>query len=101
MPFVTANQNPVATGDALCKAEKTHNWYLLCFLLFVDTENFMTIDRRYFLINGIVGAACFAGPAARAQSGKTGGQKIVLGQSVPLTGAADQIGLAYLNGAKM
>ena len=50
MPFVTANQNPVATGDALCKAEKTHNWYLLCFLLFVDTENFMTIDRRYFLI---------------------------------------------------
>ena len=55
----------------------------------------MTIDRRYFLINGI------AGPAARAQSGKTGGQKIVLGQSVPLTGAADQIGLAYLNGAKM
>ena len=30
-----------------------------------------------------------------------GGRKIVIGQSVPLTGAADQIGLAYLNGAKL
>ena len=61
----------------------------------------MTIDRRHFLINGTVGAACFTAPMAQAQSGKTGGRKIVLGQSVPLTGAADQIGLAYLNGAKM
>ena len=61
----------------------------------------MTIDRRHFLINGTVGAACFTAPVAQAQSGKTRGRKIVLGQSVPLTGAADQIGLAYLNGAKM
>lgn len=41
-----------------------------------------------------------ASPALWAQSTK-GVKKIVLGQSVPLTGAADQIGLAYLNGAKI
>ncbi|UUZ69347.1 ABC transporter substrate-binding protein [Polaromonas sp. P2-4] len=35
-----------------------------------------------------------------AQTTKTT-RKLVLGQSVPLTGAADQIGLAYLNGAKI
>ena len=61
----------------------------------------MTIDRRQFLIDGVAGAACLAGSAVQAQSAKTGGRKIVLGQSVPLTGAADQIGLAYLNGAKI
>lgn len=61
----------------------------------------MTIDRRQFLIDGVAGTACLAGSAVQAQSAKTGGRKIVLGQSVPLTGAADQIGLAYLNGAKM
>jgi branched-chain amino acid transport system substrate-binding protein len=32
---------------------------------------------------------------------KPGARKIVLGQSVPLTGAADQIGLAYAAGAKL
>lgn len=61
----------------------------------------MTIDRRHFLIHAAAGAAGLAGPAVHAQSGKTGVRKIVLGQSVPLTGAADQIGLAYLHGAKM
>jgi len=40
-----------------------------------------------------------ASPSLWAQ-GKTA-RKIVVGQSVPLTGAADQIGLAYLNGAKI
>ncbi|MES1979962.1 MAG: ABC transporter substrate-binding protein [Pseudomonadota bacterium] len=40
-----------------------------------------------------------ASPALWAQAAK--GRKLVLGQSVPLTGAADQIGLAYFNGAKM
>ena len=30
-----------------------------------------------------------------------GGRKIILGQSVPLSGPADQIGLAYMNGAKL
>jgi branched-chain amino acid transport system substrate-binding protein len=61
----------------------------------------MTIDRRQFLANGVSAAACLASPAAWSQSGKGTGRKIVLGQSVPLTGAADQIGLAYLNGAKL
>lgn len=41
-----------------------------------------------------------ASPIVRAQANK-GGRRLVVGQSVPLTGAADQIGLAYLNGAKL
>ncbi len=41
-----------------------------------------------------------ASPALWAQTAKAA-RKLVLGQSVPLTGAADQIGLAYLNGAKI
>ena len=61
----------------------------------------MTTDRRHFLIHAAAGTAGLAVPAVYAQSGKTGVRKIVLGQSVPLTGAADQIGLAYLHGAKM
>lgn len=52
----------------------------------------------------ILGSACAAGwvasPALRAQTVKTS-RKLTIGQSVPLTGAADQIGLAYLNGAKI
>jgi ABC-type branched-subunit amino acid transport system substrate-binding protein len=40
-------------------------------------------------------------PSARAQVKPPSGRKIVLGQSVPLTGAADQIGLAYAAGAKL
>ncbi|WP_255368736.1 ABC transporter substrate-binding protein [Polaromonas sp. OV174] len=51
-------------------------------------------------MSGISAATVVASPALWAQSSKSG-QKLVLGQSVPLTGAADQIGLAYLNGAKM
>ena len=39
-------------------------------------------------------------PALRAQVFKSG-QKIIIGQSVLLSGAADQIGLAYFNGAKI
>ena len=47
-----------------------------------------------------LGAVGLAGPASG--QGKTGGiRKVVLGQSVPLTGAADQIGLAYAAGAKL
>nr|WP_309678516.1 ABC transporter substrate-binding protein [Polaromonas sp.] len=41
-----------------------------------------------------------ASPALWGQAAK-GPRKLVLGQSVPLTGAADQIGLAYFNGAKI
>jgi len=61
----------------------------------------MTFDRRHFLLNGATVAAGFATPAVWGQSAKSAGRRIVLGQSVPLTGAADEIGLAYLNGAKM
>lgn len=60
----------------------------------------MKLNRRVLVIGGIsAGVAAFT-PLARSQAGK-GGRKIVVGQSVPLTGAADQIGLAYLNGAKL
>ena len=48
---------------------------------------------------GSIGAAV-ASPSLWALSGKSVG-KIVLRQSVQLTGTADQIGLAYLNRAKM
>ena len=61
----------------------------------------MTFDRRHFLLSGATVAAGVATPAVWGQSAKSAGRRIVLGQSVPLTGAADQIGLAYLNGAKM
>lgn len=44
--------------------------------------------------------AVTASPAVWAQTSRSG-QKVVLGQSVPLTGAAEQIGLAYFNGAKI
>ena len=61
----------------------------------------MTIQRRQFLATGVSVTAGISSPRIWAQSGKGGGRKLVLGQSVPLTGAADQIGLAYLNGAKL
>ena len=53
----------------------------------------MTIRRRQFFAAG-VSITCLSNQATWAQSGKVGTRKIVLGQSVPLTGAADQIGLA-------
>lgn len=56
----------------------------------------MTINRRT-AITCIAGAAAFGRAWAQAK----GQKKIVLGQSVPLTGAADQIGLAYAAGAKL
>jgi branched-chain amino acid transport system substrate-binding protein len=60
----------------------------------------MGLNRRKLIVNAVT-AACVAGAAPLwAQTAKSG-KKLVLGQSVPLTGAADQIGLAYLNGAKM
>ena len=57
-------------------------------------------NRRRLVWGSVSAAALVASPALRAQAAK-GGQKVVLGQSVPLTGAADQIGLAYFNGAKL
>jgi ABC-type branched-subunit amino acid transport system substrate-binding protein len=60
----------------------------------------MKIHRRALIASALsVGAAVWS-PAIWSQTGK-GGRKLVIGQSVPLTGAADQIGLAYLNGAKL
>jgi branched-chain amino acid transport system substrate-binding protein len=60
----------------------------------------MGLNRRQLILSSVSAAAVIASPALWAQSGKTA-RKLVLGQSVPLTGAADQIGLAYLHGAKL
>ena len=60
----------------------------------------MLINRRSIILGSVAASAIAASPLARAQAAK-GVRKLVLGQSVPLTGAADQIGLAYFNGAKM
>lgn len=57
----------------------------------------MNTHRRSILVTGI--AAGFAGWGSAFAQGKP--RKIVLGQSVPLTGAADQIGLTYAAGAKL
>ncbi len=59
----------------------------------------MNSRRRHVLAAlAAVGAGPLATSWARAQ-GKP--RKIVLGQSVPLTGAADQIGLAFAGGSKL
>lgn len=59
----------------------------------------MNINRRHVIMGGASAAAVIASPALWAQA--KGTQKVVVGQSVPLTGAAEQIGMAYLNGAKI
>jgi branched-chain amino acid transport system substrate-binding protein len=60
----------------------------------------MLINRRQIILGSIAASSLAASPLVTAQTSKSA-RKLVLGQSVPLTGAADQIGLAYLNGAKM
>ena len=60
----------------------------------------MGLHRRNLILGAAATCAVVASPSLFAQAGK-GGRKLMLGQSVPLTGAADQIGLAYFNGAKM
>lgn len=60
----------------------------------------MKINRRALIVSAVSAGAALASPAVWSQTGR-GGRKLVIGQSVPLTGAADQIGLAYLNGAKL
>lgn len=60
----------------------------------------MNFNRRRVIMGGASAAAVIASPTLWAQASK-GTQKIVVGQSVPLTGAAEQIGMAYLNGAKI
>ena len=59
----------------------------------------MPIYRRTLLLTALSATALASSPAVYAQSKPV--KRILLGQSVPLTGAADQIGLAYMNGAKM
>jgi hypothetical protein len=59
----------------------------------------MERNRRTLLAATLAAGFCFSGQAWG--QGKTGPRKIVLGQAVPLTGAADQIGLAYAAGAKL
>lgn len=60
----------------------------------------MKLNRRALVVSAISAGIGAFSPIARSQANK-GTRKIVVGQSVPLTGAADQIGLAYLNGAKL
>jgi len=60
----------------------------------------MDFNRRQLILGGVCASGLVASPALWGQAAKTG-QTVVVGQSVPLTGAADQIGLAYLNGAKI
>jgi len=57
-----------------------------------------TTTRRQVLGAALATGMGMALPAAMAQ-GKP--RKIILGQSVPLTGAADQIGLAFAGGSKL
>ena len=58
----------------------------------------MTPSRRKVLMAGA--AALVAAPLVRAQTGARP-RRVLLGQTVPLTGAADQIGLAFAAGAKL
>ena len=59
----------------------------------------MHFNRRNLILTGIGASISVASPWVLAQAKEA--RKLILGQSVPLTGAADQIGLAYFNGAKM
>jgi ABC-type branched-subunit amino acid transport system substrate-binding protein len=61
----------------------------------------MNLNRRTIIMGGLSASAAAFSPIALTQQASKGVRKLVLGQSVPLTGAADQIGLAYFNGAKM
>ncbi len=60
----------------------------------------MHFNRRNLILSGVAAGISVASPLLHAQAGRTA-RKLVLGQSVPLSGAADQIGLAYFNGAKI
>jgi len=60
----------------------------------------MAKGRRNVLEMALAAALAPAASGAWAQA-KTAGRKVVLGQSVPLTGAASEIGLAFAAGAKL
>ena len=61
----------------------------------------MDTTRRAWLVKaaGIAGSSMAGANFARAAA--PGARKVVLGQSVPLTGAASEIGLAFAAGAKL
>jgi branched-chain amino acid transport system substrate-binding protein len=58
----------------------------------------MHATRRKWMATTLATAAAWGSTSAWAQAKP---RKIVLGQSVPLTGAADQIGLAFAGGSKL
>jgi branched-chain amino acid transport system substrate-binding protein len=58
----------------------------------------MTCKRRTLLMTAM---AAGLGVGSAWGQARTGARKIVLGQSVPLTGAASEIGLAFAAGAKL
>ena len=60
-------------------------------------------NERRMLLGAALAAGTIGWPALARAQGKAaaGPRKVVLGQSVPLTGAADQIGLAFAGGSKL
>jgi len=61
----------------------------------------MNTKRRTVLGMGLAGLGLCSPGLVRAQAKAAAGRKVVLGQSVPLTGAASEIGLAFAAGAKL
>ena len=62
----------------------------------------MNTTRRTMLGIGLAGLGlCGTGLAQAQAQAKPGTRKVILGQSVPLTGAASEIGLAFAAGAKL
>ncbi|MGE0329833.1 MAG: ABC transporter substrate-binding protein [Ramlibacter sp.] len=61
----------------------------------------MNTRRRTVLGMGLAGLGLCGAGLAHAQAKPAAGRKVVLGQSVPLTGAASEIGLAFAAGAKL
>jgi branched-chain amino acid transport system substrate-binding protein len=60
-----------------------------------------TVLRRRALARLAAASAGLALPGLALSQAKSGSRRIILGQSAPLTGAADQIGTAFSNGAKL
>lgn len=61
----------------------------------------MNIKRRTVLRTTVAAAVAGLGASVAWGQAARAGRKIVLGQSVPLTGAASEIGLAFAAGAKL
>lgn len=61
----------------------------------------MNTQRRTVLGIGLAGLGLCGAGLVQAQARPPAGRKVVLGQSVPLTGAASEIGLAFAAGAKL